>query len=98
MSFTDGKPFTVTAEHVTLNWSGGPNGRWFRCNLCGHKFKAGDVARWQFTNDIPGAGGNPLVCEQCDGSKEKIVAEWKSMHEHAKPDGKMWWFFRHLNR
>ncbi len=90
MSFTDGKPFTVTAEDVHRPWNGGVNGKYFRCYLCGHKFKIGDVARWQFTNDVPGVGGNPMVCQKCDGTKEEIVTKWKQMH--AERHGRMWWF------
>lgn len=90
MSFTDGKPWTVTEEDVGRMWSGGKNGKYFRCGLCGHKFQPGDYARWQYTNDIPGAGGNPMVCEKCDGTKEEIVAKWAAMHEES--NNRMWWF------
>ena len=90
MSFTDGKAWTVTEEETHLNWSGGKNGKYFRCNLCGHKFKAGDTARFQFTNGTPGAGGNPLVCLNCDGPD--VVERWKQMCEDAHT--KFWWFNR----
>lgn len=91
MSFTDQKPFKATAEDVQKSWSGGRNGKYFRCYLCGHKFQEGDIVRWQFTNDIPGAGGNPLVCESCDGPKEKVIEKWKAMHAEARSE-RMWWF------
>jgi len=67
----------------------------FRCFLCGHRFVPGDVVRWQFTNDIPGAAGNPLVCKACDGTKDEVVAKWKAMH--AEANGRMWWFCRDLS-
>lgn len=91
MSFTDGKPWTVTEEETHLAWAGGANGKYFRCNLCGHRFKAGDRARFQFTNNVPGAGGNPLVCRNCDGPD--VVERWKQMCIDART--KFWWFNRH---
>ena len=94
MSFTDGKPFVVTESQCRASWLGGKNGKHFRCGLCGHKFAVGDIARWQYTNDIHGAGGNPLVCQKCDGTKEEIVTKWKAMHEEAK--GRMWYFCRSM--
>jgi hypothetical protein len=74
--FTDGNPWTVTKEDCELRWGSG-----FFCKLCGHRFKPGDTARWQFTNDTKGAGGNPLVCVSCDGPKEKIVAEMRKIND-----------------
>lgn len=96
MSFTDEKPFRVSQQDIHLPWSGGKGGKYFRCYLCGHKFQAGNIARWQYTNDIPGAGGNPMVCEKCDGTKEQIIAKWKQMHTEAKE--KMWYFNRRENQ
>jgi len=87
MSWTDGKPFTATEKHCNLPWSGSKTN--FRCFNCGHKFKPGDTVRWQFTNDIRGAGGNPMVCEECDGTKEEIVAKIKEGKEQVK---RLWWF------
>lgn len=78
MSFTNGKPWVATERHCTLQWGGHPL---FQCYLCGHKFKPGDIVRRQFTNDTPGAGGNPLVCANCDGSKEKIVERMKDINK-----------------
>ena len=93
-SFTDQQPFTVTRVHLRSKWGGGQPGERFRCYLCGYRFRLGDVARWQYTNDTPGAGGNPLVCHECDGTKEEIVARWKQMY--AESNGRMWWFCRDL--
>jgi hypothetical protein len=90
MSFTDQKPFRATREQLLTNWSGGARGKYFRCHLCGHKFKEGDYVRWQYLGDQ--GFTNLLVCEECDGSKEDIVAKWAAMHEEAT--GKMWWFCR----
>jgi hypothetical protein len=92
MSFTDGKPHVVTHEDLTRPWSGHTDGSHFRCYLCGHRFKVGDVFRWQFTNNVKGAGGNPFVCERCDGPD--VVGRWKAMREEWERDcgGKWWWF------
>ena len=89
-SFVNGKPFVVRPVDLTKRWSGGKPGEGFRCYLCGYKFAVGDVCRWQYTNDVSGAGGNPMVCERCDGTKESIVERWKQMHIDAR--NKMWWF------
>lgn len=93
MSFTDGKPFVATEENCKAMWSCGKNGKYFRCYLCGHKFIPGDIVRWQFTNNVPGAGGNPLVCEKCDGTPEEVIEKWKKMNEEVKE--KFWWFSRY---
>jgi len=60
MSFTDQKPFAATPERVaSLN----KYGRVWQCALCGHKFAAGDVARWVYANGTRDmATGNFFVC------------------------------------
>ena len=73
MSFTDQKPWIATEKNCKASWSGYPDGKAFRCKLCGYKFKPGDTVRWQYTNDIPDAHGNALVCTKCDRTKEEIV-------------------------
>jgi NAD-dependent SIR2 family protein deacetylase len=83
--WTSGKPFIVTRYHIAFPWSGKLNN--FRCELCGHMFEVGDVARWQYTNDTPGAGGNPFVCEKCDGTKEEIVAKQRELLSFKKRMG-----------
>ena len=94
MSFTDGKPFVATTEDCQRAWSGGKHGIYFRCYLCGHKFKPGDIVRWQYTNNIKGAGGNPMVCRACDG--QDVIRRWKELHDDWNSD-KFWWF-RRMNR
>lgn len=89
--FTTGKPFVATAEDCNGNWACKPNGERFRCGLCGYRFKPGDVVRWQYTNNIPGAGGNPLVCEKCDGPD--VVKRWKALCDEWNSD-KFWHFRR----
>lgn len=98
MSFTDGKPRVATEEDVHANWSGGKDGKYFRCGLCGHKFVVGDYWRFVFTNNIPGAAGNPLVCKDCDGYHEgvHVIERWKKMCEDSRT--KYWWFNREGRR
>jgi len=77
--WTNQKPFLVKQAHVAVkHWGGSRDGK-MRCGLCGEAFAAGDTARWQFTNDIPDAGGNPFVCVACDGTKEQICEELRTM-------------------
>ena len=92
MSFLDGKQRIATIKDVNGKWSGGKPGEFFRCAFCGYKFVLGDKWRCQYTNDIPGAWGNPLICEKCDGTKEEVVEKWKKMHQEVKE--KYWWFCR----
>ena len=90
-SFTDGKPRVATTEDCQAKWSGGREGEYFRCAFCGRKFQEGDYWRWIYTNDTPGAGGNPIACETCDThDRESMIAKWKAMHAEVR--GRMWWF------
>jgi hypothetical protein len=91
--FTDQQPFTVTEADLKAHWAGGKPGQFFRCYLCGYRFQLGDRCRWQYTNDIKGASGNPLVCAECDTSPEAVIAEWVRMHAIYASD-KFWWFRR----
>lgn len=91
--FTDQKPHEATVEDLNARWGGGKPGERFRCMLCGYKFKLGDIFRWVFTNDIPGAIGNPLVCQKCDGPD--VREKWKKLNEEFYRDQKFWWFRRH---
>ena len=95
MTFKMNEPCIATEKDVKLPWSCGKNGKYFRCAFCGHKFKVGDYFRAQFTNDTPGAGGNPFVCEKCDDEdRSKVVQKWKEKCEDWKSD-KWWWFRRY---
>jgi len=78
--FTDQKPFKVTEDDVHAEWSGGKDGKYFRCGLCGYKFKEGDVCRWVYMNSTPESHyGNFFTCEACDGPdiRERRVA-WEN--------------------
>jgi len=93
MSFLDGNPTTVTAEHLKAPWMGGKNGKYFRCAMCGYRFKLGDIFRFVFTNDMPKAGGNPIVCQVCDGPNEQVRANWAAKCNQYWSEGN-WWFRR----
>lgn len=92
MSFTNGQPWIATDKDCGMRWSCGKPGEHFRCGFCGHKFVPGDRVRWQYTNDIPGAGGNPMVCEKCDGPD--VVERWAKKCAEWAADA-WWWFRRH---
>ena len=74
-TFTDRKPWVATEDDCKAPWGGLRNGANFKCAFCGHKFIPGDKVRWEFTNDTKGAGGNPLICVECDGTREEIIAK-----------------------
>lgn len=92
-----GEFFIADEEMVKAPWFGMPNGEWFKCGFCGHKFKVGDKLRWIYTNDIPGAPGNPLACMYCcytykQPQVEHLREVWKEMSEKVRK--KYWWFVR----
>lgn len=96
MNFTDQKPRVATEEDCKLPWGGPPAGKRFRCYLCGHKFKVGDVWRWVYALGATFENSNgkkhgvvsPIVCESCDG--EDVLDRWVAMNKEALE--KYWWF------
>lgn len=87
MSFTDQKPRVATEENIKAPWSGGKNGRYFRCSLCGHKFIVNDYYRFVFHQF-----GNILVCQDCD--KDDPATKWTNLHGEWDKlrEGKFWHF------
>lgn len=83
MSFTDQKPHIATEKDCNKHWGGKPDGRRFRCFLCGYKFVPGDVYRWVYSSKYL----NPLVCTKCDG--EDVLERWHAMCEEVKT--RFWW-------
>jgi hypothetical protein len=85
MSFTDQKPRIATEQDCAAEWGGGPNGKRFRCNLCGHKFVPGDVWRWVYGGPVKLI--NFLVCEKCDGSD--VMSRWVEANKELRE--RFWW-------
>lgn len=84
MSFTDQKPFVVTAELRKAPWRGYSDGRAFRCYLCGYPFVEGDTARWVFS---PQKWGNFFTCQDCDGPD--VLDRWVRTNEDL--ERRCWW-------
>lgn len=75
-------------------WSCGEPGQFFRCGLCGHKFIIGDEYTIIFTNDMPKAGGNPIVCKTCNGNTtEETRQKWKAHCAEFAVSKEKFWFF-----
>ena len=86
-------PKVATTEDCELRWSCGKPGEFFRCALCGHKFVPGDHYQLVYTNDIPGAGGNPICCTS-HGSPEDVRPQWvKRCAEFKEFAADKFWFF-----
>ena len=84
----------ATIESLHARWSSGKPGQFFRCALCGHKFKLGDKYRVLYTNDMPKAKGNPIICERCNDKTATLRARWYDRcREYASE--KFWWFKKH---
>jgi len=88
------RPFVVSKEDLKRPWGGYRDGRCFRCGLCGHLFKAGDIARWVYLGNSGFKYGNKFVCEKCDCKDvvEKFLElqeEWERMR-----NSKFWIFDR----
>jgi hypothetical protein len=96
MSFTDQLPRVATAADCAARWGGEPNGKNFRCYLCGHQFQPGDIWRWVYSAGMTWKQGqgccNFLVCRECDGPEVK--ERWKRMHQAWEKvvTGRYWWF------
>jgi len=90
MSFTDQLPRIANEDDVKMSWSGGKNGKYFRCKLCGHKFIVGDQYRFVFCQRFT----NVIVCKDCDGTNEEVREEWIKLHEEFEElsNGKFWSF------
>ena len=88
-NFTRERSMRVTAADPKKRW-GSP----FRCQLCGHKFKAGDFARWIFANfkGSPYRGGNFFACGDCwHGDDAEILEQAGAIREGSKATH--WWLW-----
>jgi len=82
----------ATKEDCNAPWNG--NKKNFRCGLCGYKFHVGDRFRLVFTNDMPNAHGNPLICDSCFTTQEDVRHKWAEKHEEYRQlKNNFWWFF-----
>lgn len=102
MSFTDQEPRVATAQDIKRPWAA------FRCRFCGHRIKEGETWQFLYTNDLLGAGGNPLVCDHCIASaKEEAARTGETRNDVLRErwqrkcakwreivDDPQWWWFR----
>lgn len=88
MSFTDQKPRIATEKEVPGNWGGYKDGRYFRCYLCGYKFKVGDYWRWIYSKK----NINPIVCKTCD--TEDVLEKWENAN--IELNQRFWWVMRRM--
>jgi hypothetical protein len=86
MSYLDGSEQVVTEASLKSWQKNNPNK--FRCHYCGHKFVIGNKWRCIYTNDMPGAGGNPLVCVECWEGLEYDAAEYKTSEDEIQAEAK----------
>lgn len=88
MKYLDGKPFIVTDGDIsTFKRIKKP----YHCKLCGHKFAAGDTARWIYANGTPGAcTGNFFVCKDCDGETSDVIKRGAESLAMAVKLAKQW--------
>lgn len=85
MSFTDQKPRIATEQDCSTRWYGQPASKAFRCYLCGHRFRVGDVWRWIW---MTGEGLlNPMVCAACD--TPDVKDKWRAAVKEAEE--RFWW-------
>ncbi len=84
-NFTDQKQRVATSKDVQLPWGGAPNGKRFRCYLCGHRFSVGEKWRWVF--GAPVKTVNFFVCDSCDG--DDVLDRWRKIYDEAY---KVYWW------
>lgn len=93
MSFT--REFVVADERACKSrWSGRVDSKAFFCAFCGHDFVIGDEYRMVYTNDMDGAGGNPLTCKPCwdvHGGFDGLRQKWLELWQEYRARFKYWW-------
>lgn len=85
-AWLQGTPQIATEDDLHKEWSGGRNGLYFRCHLCGYRFQVGDTWRFVFHP----RRSHPLVCAACDGPD--VLERWDAMCVEAQT--RFWWFTR----
>lgn len=85
-NFTDQTSRVATEDDMKIKWNGRSGG--FRCYLCGHRFKVGDVWRWVYAGDHKLV--NFLTCARCDGPD--VLSRFEFMHiELSLIRDRFWW-------
>lgn len=95
------KEFKIaTEETCKAPWSAMKGGVLFYCAFCGRQFGVGDEYKAVYTNDLKGAGGNPLCCRSCYSTEEEMREVWKSrsLEWEELYKGKWRWFQDHCYR
>lgn len=93
MRFFDEQLRAATEGDLRARWTGGKPGENFRCYLCGHRFKVGDMWRPVADNDGAGCGlGNFLVCATCDGPD--VRARWHAIAAELRANRERFWWDR----
>lgn len=85
----------VNDKQLGFHWGTGKKSHFF-CGFCGIDFKLDDQFRMCFTNDLKGAGGNPLVCKPCwdaNGGFYGLRMLWRKMWEEYRTKFR-WWSVR----
>ena len=90
-----GELLVADEKTCQARWAGYRPGEGFRCYFCGRKMVPGDKYRAVYTNDLRGAGGNPLVCEQCNGTNEELRARWIKINLEVDDFLKKYWWVHH---
>ena len=83
--FTNQQSRPATKADCRAAWGGEPNGKRFRCKMCGYRFVPGDVWRWVYGGKV--GMQNLLVCERCDGPD--ILDRWVSANKELEE--RFWW-------
>lgn len=83
-SFTNQRQRMANEHDLKARWNGGKPGEKFRCYLCGHKIKYGELWRWVYGR---GKTINFMVCNKCDGPN--LFDRWLEHHDYCK--NSMWW-------
>jgi len=85
--FTKQLPQVADERDVDGCWNGGKHGEYFRCYLCGYRFKVDDYWRWVYAGNT--GLGNLIVCEKCDGND--VLERWRLANEEAEQ--RFWWLY-----
>ena len=80
----------ATEKDLETRWGFGKPGEYFRCYLCGYKFKVGDKWRFVFSKKW----NNFFTCEDCDGPD--VLERWSKHIDDLKK--KYWWLLKRMEQ